>query len=122
MLRGAHTRVSQGALADTGTAHLGCAQVRHFPECSVLLCPALCPFSTSLSLTPASSPPPLTFCLSSAPFSMSSSVSRPFPPETHLSWMPCCLDPAATLAELPSTPVIAITNSSLASPTPPPRC
>ena len=45
MLRGAHTRVSQGALADTGTAHLGCAQVRHFPECSVLLCPALCPFS-----------------------------------------------------------------------------
>ena len=34
----------------------------------------------------------------------------------HLSWMPCRLDPAATLAELPSTPVIAITNSSLAPP------
>lgn len=39
MLRGAHT-VSQEALTDTGTAHLGCPQVPHFLERSVLPCPA----------------------------------------------------------------------------------
>lgn len=92
MLRGAHA-VSQEALIDTGTAHLGCPQVPHFLEPSVL-CPALRPLLRVSVYNPCLLSSPSHFVsLSLASFSMSSSVSCSFPPETCICICPGC--PAA---------------------------
>ena len=92
MLRGAHA-VSQEALTDMGTAHLGCPQVPHFLEPSVL-CPALWPLLRVSVYNPCLLSSPSHFVsLSLASFSMSSSVSCSFPPETCICICPGC--PAA---------------------------